>query len=135
MGWAKTRQETAMTKLLGPLMENILYVQDMNAQVRYYRDTLGLTVKAPAGLDDYAKEFWVELETGPCTLVLHGGGQGRLGADAPKFVFHVDDIVAAHATLVGRGAKMADISSPAPGVHVADGVDPEGNHFSIEHRA
>jgi len=123
-----------MPSLLGPLMETILYAQDMNAQVRFYRDTLGLAVKSPAGLDDYANEFWVELDTGPCTLVLHGGGQRRLGADSPKFVFHVDDISAARATFVGRGVQLGEIRSPAPGVLVCDGADPEGNRFSLEHR-
>jgi catechol 2,3-dioxygenase-like lactoylglutathione lyase family enzyme len=123
-----------MSAIVGPLMENILYVQDMNAQVRFYRDTLGLSIRYPAGLEDYANEFWVELETGPCTLVLHGGGQRRLGADSPKFVFYADDISAARTTLVGRGVALGEIRSPAPGVLVCDGVDPEGNHFSLEHR-
>jgi predicted enzyme related to lactoylglutathione lyase len=123
-----------MNPILGHLMENILYVQDMNAQVRFYRDTLGLNIKYPAGLEDYATEFWVELDTGPCALVLHGGGQRRLGADSPKFVFHAPDITTARATLVGRGVQLSEIRSPAPGVLVSDGVDPEGNHFSLEHR-
>ena len=34
---------------IGDLMEVILYVQDMNSQVSFYRDTLGLDVKQPEG--------------------------------------------------------------------------------------
>jgi predicted enzyme related to lactoylglutathione lyase len=121
--------------LIVDLLEVILYVQDMNKQVVFYRDQLGLTVTYPAGLSDYAKEFWVTLGTGMCTLVLHGGGQRRLGADSPKIVFRVTDIHAARAELLTRGVKLGEVRSPAPGVFVADGEDPEGNKFSIESHA
>lgn len=72
------------------------------------------------------------LNTGACVLALHGGGQKRLGADAPKLVFGVDDIQAARIELVKRGVKIGDVRSAAPGVWVCDGEDPEGNKFSIE---
>ena len=39
-------------------MEIILYVEDMNAQVSFYRDTLGLPVTYPAGLEDYGDQVW-----------------------------------------------------------------------------
>ncbi len=121
-----------MPGILGRLMETILYVADMPAQVVFYRDRLGLAIKYPAGLADYGTEYWVELETGGCTLVLHGGGQKRMGADAPKIVFSVADIHAAREALGERGVTLSTVRSPAPGVLVADGKDPEGNQFSIE---
>ena len=121
-----------MAGLVGRLMETILYVADMPAQVSFYRDRLGLTVKYPAGLNDYSTEYWVEFETGACTLVLHGGGQKRLGVYSPKLVFSVSDVAAARETLLERGVRLGEVRSPAPGVTVADGADPEGNHFSIE---
>lgn len=114
------------------LIEIIVYVQDMNAQVAFYRDNFGLEVLYPSGLTNYADEFWVTLNTGACVLALHGGGQKRLGADAPKLVFGVDDIHAARAELVKRGVKIDEVRSAAPGVWVCDGVGPEGNKFSIE---
>jgi len=117
---------------LGNLMEVILYVEDMNRQVAFYRDRLGFAVSYPAGLEDYGKEVWVTLNTGPCTLALHGGGRRRLGDDAPKIVFQVDDIEAAHRLLGERGVALGEIRTAAPGVRVADGLDPEGNKFSIE---
>ncbi len=116
------------------LMEVILYVQDMNAQVRFYRDTLGLRVKAPAGAEDFSEVFWVELDTGGCTLALHAGGQGQLGEDAPKIVFRVADIPAARNKLQAKGVLIGEVRAPAPGVLVCDGADPEGNRFSIESR-
>jgi catechol 2,3-dioxygenase-like lactoylglutathione lyase family enzyme len=95
-------------------MEVILYVEDMKAQVSFYHDKLGLKVKSPSNAEDFSEVFWVELESGPCTLALHAGGKRRLGDDAPKIVFNVE------------------IRSAAPGIWVCDGVDPEGNKFSIE---
>jgi predicted enzyme related to lactoylglutathione lyase len=117
---------------LGPMMEVILYAQDMAAQVAFWRDVMGLRVKYPADSANYSQEFWVELESGPCTLVLHGGGKREIGGDAPKVVFSVADMDAARQMLLDRGVRVGEVRSPAPGVIVADGVDPEGNKFSIE---
>lgn len=114
------------------LLKAILYVQDMDAQVRFYRDVLGLTIKFPHGLNSYKDEFWVEFDTGPCSLVLHGGGQRRLGEDTPKLAFEVADIEQARAALVQRGARLGGVREPAPDVKVVDGVDPEGHPFSLD---
>jgi catechol 2,3-dioxygenase-like lactoylglutathione lyase family enzyme len=119
---------------LGPLTEVILFVQDMPRMVAFYSQTLGLPVRYPAGRADYAEAFWVELDSGPCALALHAGGQGRRGADAPKFVFSVEDIQAARQALLERGVALGEIRSAAPGIAVCDGADPEGNHFSLEQR-
>lgn len=117
------------------LMEVILYVQDMAGQVSFYRDLLGLNVKEPQDASQLASAQWVELQTGACTLALHAGGQRRLGDDAPKIVFRVGDVPEARQELVGLGVPMGEVRSPAPGVQVADGTDPEGNRFSIESRS
>jgi predicted enzyme related to lactoylglutathione lyase len=120
--------------IVGELMEVIVYVEDMQAQVSFYRDKLGLKVKEPQGVQDFSEVYWVEFETGVCTFVLHGGGQGRLGEDAPKVVFRVSDIEAVRSALLDRGVSIGEARSPAPEVWVCDGVDPEGNKFSIEKR-
>jgi predicted enzyme related to lactoylglutathione lyase len=117
---------------VGELMELILYVEDMPAQVAFYRDVLGMRVKSPLGNADLTHAAWVEMESGPCTLALHAGGKRRFGEDAPKFVFRVADILAAHRTLLERGVAMGDIFQAAPGVWVSNASDPEGNLFSIE---
>lgn len=113
------------------LTKAILYVQDMNTQVCFYRDVLDLTVKNPAGLDSYSNAIWVEFATGECSLVLHVSREKRLGVDRPKLAFRVKNIEAAHKTLTERGAKLSDINSRLDGFKVADGFDPEGNPFSI----
>jgi hypothetical protein len=61
----------------------------MNAQVAFYRDTLGFTVLYPQGTSDFSREMWVTLETGQCVLALHGGGKRRFGEDAPKIEYSV----------------------------------------------
>lgn len=114
------------------LMEVIVYVHDMARAVGFYRDALGLRVTFPADKTDYSGEYWVTLDTGACSLALHGGGQGRRGADKPKIVFRVADIHAARATLTARGVPLDEVRSPAPGVWVCDGFDPDGNPLSIE---
>ena len=72
------------------------------------------------------------MDSGACTLALHAGGQRRQGADAPKIVFRVPDLAAARKALLVRGVLMGEMRSPAPGIQVCDGVDPEGHRFSIE---
>jgi predicted enzyme related to lactoylglutathione lyase len=117
---------------IGQIIEVILYVEDMSAQVSFYRDKFGFEIKNSQGLDDYSNEFWVELDTGNCSLALHAGGKRRFGADAPKFVFRVDDILAVRQLLIDQEVEIGEVRSAAPGIWVCDGVDPEGNKFSIE---
>jgi predicted enzyme related to lactoylglutathione lyase len=119
---------------IGPIIEIILYVKDMDAQVCFYRNILGLEVSYPQGLADFSDQMWVTFDTGNCTLALHGGGQGILGRDAPKFVFEVDDVEMIRTTLIDLGVSMSEIRTPTPGTWVCDSKDPEGNTFSIESR-
>ena len=117
---------------IGPLIEVILYVRDMDAMVRFYRDTLELSLSFPPTLKDYGDQMWVTFDTGECTLALHGGGVGDLGRDAPKIVFQVADLEETRNSLLERGVFMGEVRTAAPGIIVCDGEDPEGNRFSIE---
>ena len=118
--------------LISGLMEVILYVEDMNTQVTFYNQKLGIDVNHPKDTKDYSIQMWVTLNTGMCSLALHGGGKRRLGEDAPKIVFRVDDILLAREELTQRGVQLGEVRSAAPDVWVCDGMDPEGNKFSIE---
>lgn len=53
-----------MAFISGPLKQMILFVQEMESEVRFYRDVMGFRVLYPAGLDDFSQEMWVELEVG-----------------------------------------------------------------------
>ncbi|GAB4534641.1 MAG: hypothetical protein Tsb0014_20960 [Pleurocapsa sp.] len=113
------------------LAKIILYVRDMDKEVLFYRDILGLKIKEPAGLTDYSKPIWVEWETGECSLVFHYDPEKQLGQDRPKLVFKVADINQAHQDLTNQGVKLSSINSRTGNILVADGCDPEGNPFSI----
>lgn len=113
------------------LTKTIIYVQDMNKQVNFYRNILDLTVKSPANLNDYSNQIWVELATGECTLVLHHIGEKKYGEDRAKLAFSVNDIEVAYKTLTERGVELGEIRSPSKDLKVASGFDPEGNPFAI----
>jgi predicted enzyme related to lactoylglutathione lyase len=115
------------------LMEVIMHVKDMNAQVTFYREKLGLKLTYPADRVDFANENWVTFDTGSCIFVLHSGGRNRMDeSPSHRIVFRVRDIQTARDQLVGRGVVLSEIRSPAPGVWVSDGKDPEGNVFALE---
>jgi predicted enzyme related to lactoylglutathione lyase len=117
---------------IGHLKEVILYVENMNSQVLFYKDKMGLEVDYPKDTDNLENEKWVVFQTGPCRLALRSGGRCRLGEDAPKMVFEVEDLPKIREELIRRGVPLNEIWSPAAGIFVSDGVDPEGNSFSIE---
>jgi predicted enzyme related to lactoylglutathione lyase len=119
---------------VGPIVEVILYVSDMERAVCFYRDFLGLTPISPQ-CQDYGHEFWVILNTGGCKLCLHGGGKDDRGSDAPKIVFHVDDIHAWRSALIAKGLPVEPIFSPTSGILVCNSADPDGNRFSLESSA
>lgn len=107
------------------LYEVVLTVDDMEEQTRFYRDVVGLEVERSG-------EFWTTFRTGPCTFALHGGGRPE-GAGA-RIVFKVDDVETERERLLAGGAVLGEIRSPAEGVLVVDGRDPEGNPFHLEER-
>ena len=114
------------------LGEIILFVDDMASQVHFYRDILGLSIAGPIQ-DDYSAEHWVTFKTGACTLALHSGGrQSPKNCQSVKFVLMVDKLDEVRRLLTPKGVTLSDVRSPAPGVLVCDGFDPEGNPFSLE---
>lgn len=116
----------------GPLIEIIIYVQDMDRAVRFYRVSLGLQVKFPTGLSDYTEQMWVTFDTGACTLALHGGGGGRPGQYTSEIVFAVQDIQKVRAALVENGVEMGEVRPLEGGGAVCSGQDPDGHPFAIE---
>ena|SRR2546422_6029891 len=125
--------EEEVVGVLTGLMEVIVQVKDMNVQVAFYRDKLGLKVTYPEGVVDYTKEGWVTFDTGRCVLALHDGGRNRQGENpSHRIVFQADDIEVARNRLLAKGVQVGEVRSPAPGVQVVDGRDPEGNVYAIE---
>ena len=128
------QQASVEDRLLTGIVSVILYVEDMNLMVSFYRDTLGLDVEFPADLADYSQESWVIIDTGSCKLALNAGGSNNVGDDAPMVVFGVADIEAARNTLLARGLALEEIFDAGGGVKVAQGRDPEKNPISLEQR-
>lgn len=114
------------------LHEVILYVEDMDKQLRFYRDVIGLKVTFPSDLALINEVHWVTFQTGACSLALHSGGENAFGNDSPRFVFKVDDIEKRCRELIGKNVIVGQVRSPARNIHVLDVTDPEGNRFSFE---
>ena len=111
-------------------MEIILYVQDMNSEVRFYRDVLGLSIKYPKGLEDYTDQMWVEFDLGETTLALHGGADETPNT-LHELVFRVENVARAREMIIAAGIKMSDIRELEDGSPIAAGRDPAGHRFSI----
>jgi catechol 2,3-dioxygenase-like lactoylglutathione lyase family enzyme len=123
-----------MTIQIDSLLRVILYVRDMNRMVRFYRDSLGLQLLTPRGLEDFGSAMWVEFDTGACPLALHGGGEGRTGPTPPELVFRVSDAAVARQALVDAGLEMGPVRELETGNYLCSGRDPEGHPFSLESR-
>jgi lactoylglutathione lyase len=112
----------------------VLYVADAEACRKFWIDQIGMVEKrstegggftlVQVGFADQAFAF----ELVP--LELMKDNPGNLDLATPSIAFQVDDLDAAHATLVGRGVQVTDV-----GEH--DGTpsfafsDPEGHWFAV----
>ncbi len=115
------------------LMEVIMHVVDMDAMVSFYRDKLGLKLSYPTNAQNFSKENWVTFDTGSCIFVLHSGGRVRMGEQpSHRVTFQVKDVRIAREHFVKLGVQLGEVRSPAPGVSVVDGKDPEGNVYALE---
>lgn len=109
----------------------ILYVSDLGASIRFYRDIIGLTHR-------FADAGYAEFDTGPTRLALYElrraawlTGHEVAPGPAGELVFLVDDVDATAADLQRRGARLLAPPADRPWghrtLHVAD---PDG--FVVE---
>lgn len=123
-----------MALITEPLREVILYVQNMKREVWFYRDVLGLSIRYPQGLSDYAEEMWGEFETGDCTLALHGGAQDQ-PQTLHEIVFLVSDVAEARQAIIDAGITIGEVRPLEDGAPIAEGIDPAGHRFAIRAKA
>ncbi len=123
------------------LSEVILKVQDMNAQVNFYQHVLGLKVVEPQGAKDFREFYTVKLQTSGCLLVLDSTAQNETHEHLEahedhrrqqKLVFRVSNIEETRKALLAHSSLLEEVQSPRQGIWVCDGIDPEGNTFSVQ---
>ncbi|MBL9089366.1 MAG: VOC family protein [Planctomycetia bacterium] len=110
----------------------VVFVTDMARAKRFYAGTLGLPVRRDFG-------GWVELGTHGATLALHdgavadgGAGHARPGGPRVQVSFEVASVGRVVASLRGEGVRCSrDPVEIAPGRHVANFTDPDGNELSV----
>lgn len=103
----------------------VLFTSDMPTMVAFYRDVLGLPLQKD-------ERGWKEFDANGCIIALHNGSS-QLGTRPPKIGFWSDDVAAARAALLARGAKLGKLMSGA-GLTRCEGKDPDGNPYSITDR-
>lgn len=116
------------------MAQAILFVEDVARMQAFYQGTLGLSVIT-------AEPGWVRLDAGGVVLGLHAIPPGPKRPEPPpervdaciKLCFHVDDIEATRAALVGAGVHMRKLNRYGE-LAFCDGIDPEGNIFQITTR-
>lgn len=119
-----------MVSVNAKFFQVILYVQDMESEVRFYRDVLGLTLQFPKGLQDYSDQMWVEFDAQPGILALHAG-VNETPDDTHEIVFLVEDINRARDAIIAAGIKIDPVRILEDGAPIAEGRDPAGHRFAI----
>lgn len=113
--------------------ELILTVNDMEKQVEFYRDKLGMKVFNPLKNGDYKNAMLATFDTGYCTFRLHANMAKDTFAETSQYLltFEVEDIEESHKELSSKGVKMSKIKENTPGKFISNFKDPEGNLIRI----
>jgi predicted enzyme related to lactoylglutathione lyase len=116
----------------------LIFVKDLKRMTDFYHEALGLPVIAAP-----MAPGWVEFDAGAVRLALHAippriarqieiTNPPRAREETPiKLLFEVDDLGEVRHRLVHYGATMFEPKTSG----VCDGLDPEGNVFSLIPRA
>lgn len=112
----------------------VLYVNDAEVCRRFWVEQIGMVEKRRPEVGGVAvvqvgfadQSFAFEL----VPLELMKDNPDGLDLAAPSVAFHVDDLEATHAVLVGRGVQATDVSEHH-GVRSFGFADPEGRWFAV----
>ena len=123
--------------MITPLNRVIIFVGDVQRCARFYIDTFGFT-PIPS---EHAAAEWMELDTGGCRLAFHKAHGPDGPIDSPtggpmnphKIVFFTENVEAARAEAMARGAPMGEVHKYGSLV-MCDGPDPEAHVFQISNR-
>ena len=111
----------------------VLYVDDAEACRRFWVDQVGMIEKRRQDAGDVAvvqvgfadQPFAFEL----VPLALMRDNPDNLDLATPSIAFHVDDLEAARATLVGKGVQATEVTDHQ-GTRSFAFADPEGRWFA-----
>ena len=112
----------------------VLYVNDAEACRRFWVEQIGMVEKRRTGAGSFTivqvgfadQAFAFEL----VPLELMKDNPDGLDLATPSIAFHVDDLEAAHADLVGRGVEATDVGEHQ-GTRSFAFSDPEGCWFAV----
>ena len=133
-------EETAGSML--ELARIIIFTKDIERMAAFYEDVIGLR---RLETEDDPADF-ISFDGGGSQLALHAipkrYARGIEISDPPapredtplKAVFRADDVEAARAQLIERGATMGPFKAFGD-LHLCNGIDTEGNVFQISNRA
>jgi catechol 2,3-dioxygenase-like lactoylglutathione lyase family enzyme len=112
-----------------------LWVSDLDATGRFYRDFLGFEMDDPhrhfEGDDLHYDLAWGDFETGNFMMLhLCEGGNGRRTSGV-QIGFSVNDLATIHARAGTCGVKVLQEPAPGPWGANAKYEDPEGNLISV----
>ena len=102
----------------------ILYVQDMDRAIQFYRDVIGLEVKS-------SSPHWSELKFKTSIVALHSGGTGKFYRTGLSFT--VSDIKGMVRNVSDNGGTVHKEPEDRgdEGIFLADVTDTEGNGFML----
>jgi len=102
----------------------IVFVSDMPAAVRFYRDTLGLPLK-------FESPHWTEFANDGSTIALHQASAEN-PAGACQLGFHLDNLDDMHQKLTNAGVRcLQEPRTEDYGIRQAVYSDPDGLHFTL----
>ena len=102
----------------------IVYIADMGAAVKFYRDTLGFSLR-------YETPHWSEFSTGETTLALHPASAANQ-AGKVEAGLAVEDLTRFHAELTSKGVRFPmEPRKQEYGGTLAQMQDPDGTVWSV----
>ena len=101
----------------------IKFVGDMDSAVRFYRDTLGMTLL-------FQSPFWSEFDTGETKLALHPASDEN-PAGSVQLGLGVEDLDSFHADALNNGISFTSPPRDVHGSRIARFLDPDGAEISI----
>jgi lactoylglutathione lyase len=101
----------------------IKYVGDMDAAIKFHRDTLGLTLR-------FATPGWTEFETGDVTLALHSA-TAENPAGSVELGFGIESVPAAYAAREANGLTFKGEPRDVHGKKIAMFLDSDGAACSL----